>query len=86
MHSTSVIKGRNSTTEFNYTQRIRLPRKCKFQWASNLDGDKIFHGKRGVVYQGSSTFLHVELLVNTGDNYCPEERILDPSLMAPPNQ
>jgi len=80
MVAVSKIKGRSSTEGFFYEQRIRLPRTCNYKFASK-EGCDMFHGKKFVEYPDGSVFLHVELLAETKDNYVPEERLLDPSMM-----
>ena len=78
MVASSKVKGRSVTSGFFYEQRIPLPRKCKHVLASSTDGDTFFFGKKFIEYPHGSVFLHVELVVETQDNYCPEERMLDP--------
>ena len=81
MVAVSKVKGRSNTDGFFYEQRISLPRKVRHQFAAASDGDEIFYGKKFVEYPDGSVFLHLELLCKQKDNYIPEERLLDPSLM-----
>jgi hypothetical protein len=88
MVAIAKVKGRSVTDAFVYEQRIPLPRKCEHEYASDAsdtDSDCLFHGKKFVQYPDGTVFLHVELVCETRDNYCPEERMLDPSMMIHPN-
>jgi len=76
----SKIKGRSNTDGFYYEHRIILPRQVKHKFATE-EGDSLFWGKKFVQYPDESVFFHGELVADTKDNYVPEERLLDPSLM-----
>eukprot|EP00957_Ditylum_brightwellii_P058905 4466508-Ditylum_brightwellii.AAC.1 len=67
----------------DYIQCIPLPWKVKFQWVKKNDGYDIFHGKQYMCYPDGSIFLHIEMLVDIQDNYCPEECLLETALMSP---
>lgn len=86
MVGVSKIKGRSNTDGFFYEQRIALPRKVAHDPATASDGDELFFGKKFVEYPDQSVFLHLELVCEKKDNYIPEERMLDPSLMQTPNR
>ena len=81
MVATSKVKGRSNTQGFFYEQRIPLPRKVKHEYATPMDGDDLFHGKTFVEYPDGSQFMHVELVSEVKDSYCPEERMLEPAMM-----
>ena len=81
MYATGVIKDRKITKDFFYEQRIPLPRKVDFKWAQEAAGDDIFYGTKFVLYEGGAQFLHIEMVVDTPDTYCPEECLLDPAMM-----
>jgi hypothetical protein len=81
MVATSKVKGRSNTQGFFYEQRIPLPRKVKHEYATAMDGDDLFHGKTFVEYPDGSQFMHVELVSEVKDSYCPEERMLEPAMM-----
>jgi hypothetical protein len=81
MVATSKVKGRSNTQGFFYEQRIPLPRKVKHEYATRMDGDDLFHGKTFVEYPDGSQFMHIELISEIKDSYCPEERMLEPSMM-----
>jgi hypothetical protein len=81
MVATSKVKGRSNTQGFFYEQRIPLPRKVKHEYATSMDGDDLFHGKTFVEYPDGSQFLHIELVSEVKDSYCPEERMLEPAMM-----
>ena len=81
MVTASKTKGCSNTKGHFYEQRIPLLRKCQHNLAACTDGDEFFQGKKFVEYPDGSIFLHVELLCESHDNYCPEERMLEPSMM-----
>jgi hypothetical protein len=81
MVAASKVKGRSITQGFFYEQHIPLPRKVKHEYATPMDGDDLFHGKTFVEYPDGSTFMHVELVGEIKDSYCPEERMLEPAMM-----
>lgn len=81
MVAVSKLNSRCVTEGFFYEQRIPLPRKCQHEFAVCTDGDESFFGKKFIQYPDGSIFLHVELLAEVHDNYIPEERMLDPSVM-----
>jgi len=84
MVAASKVKGRSNTEGFFYEQRIPLPRKVQHEFASSKDGDDLFVGKKFVKYPDGSVFLHVELIAECKDNYIPEERMLDPTVVKMP--
>eukprot|EP00957_Ditylum_brightwellii_P166336 12662617-Ditylum_brightwellii.AAC.1 len=86
MSSVSKVKRRNVVHTHNYIQCTALPWKVKFQWAKKTNGDEIFHGKQFMCYLDGTIFLHVKMLVNTQDNYCPEECLLETAFMSPQGQ
>ena len=81
MVAASKTKGCSNTEGHFYDQRIPLPRKCQHNLAACADGDELFHSKKFVEYPDGSIFLHMELLCESHDSYCPEERMLEPSMM-----
>eukprot|EP00957_Ditylum_brightwellii_P143622 10942540-Ditylum_brightwellii.AAC.1 len=86
MSSVSKVKGRNAMHTHDYIQRIAFPQKVKFQWAKKKNDDEIFHGKQFMCYPDGTNFLHVEMIVNTQDNHCPEECLLQTAFMSPQGQ
>eukprot|EP00957_Ditylum_brightwellii_P196008 14934477-Ditylum_brightwellii.AAC.1 len=86
MSSVSKVKGHTTMHTHDYIQRIAFPWKVKFQWAKKNNSDEIFHGKQFMCYPDGTIFLHVEMLVNTQDNYCPEECLLETAAMSPQGQ
>jgi hypothetical protein len=82
IRTVKAIKDRSNTKQFLYYQRIPLPKKVRHTFATASDGDEVFHGSRYSVCPDGSYMLHVELIVDVGDNYCPEERMLDAEVMA----
>jgi hypothetical protein len=75
--ASAKVKGRNmaSAQDFKYEMRVNLPMEAPYKWAKPSDGDDIFHGVKFLRYPDGVVMLHIELLVDTKDNYCPEERI-----------
>ena len=73
MLAVSKIKGRSSTDGFYYEQRIPLPRKANHQFAVQTDGDEFFFGRKFVLYPNGEVFMHLELLADFTDGYCPTE-------------
>eukprot|EP00957_Ditylum_brightwellii_P211529 15366287-Ditylum_brightwellii.AAC.1 len=74
------MKGNNSTKHFTSHQRIKLPHCVQATPISQLE-DKIFYNVKYAANKDSSVFMHAELMVGTGDNYTPEEWMLDEVLM-----
>lgn len=77
----SKTKGRSNTEGRFYLQQIRLPCKCQHEFAAITDGDELFHGKKFIEYPDGTIFLQLELLCESRDNYCPEELMLEPSML-----
>eukprot|EP00957_Ditylum_brightwellii_P076238 5795478-Ditylum_brightwellii.AAC.1 len=86
MSSVSKVKRHNMMHTHDYIRCIVLSWKVKLQWAKKNDGDEIFYGKQCMHYPGGTIFLHVEILVDTQDNYCPEECLLETVFMSPQGQ
>eukprot|EP00957_Ditylum_brightwellii_P161118 12267320-Ditylum_brightwellii.AAC.1 len=86
MSSVFKVEGYNAMHTHNYIQCIALPWKVKFQWAKKNNGDEIFHGMQFMHYPDGTVFLHVKMLVDTQDNYCPEECLLETAFMSPQGQ
>eukprot|EP00957_Ditylum_brightwellii_P126143 9616774-Ditylum_brightwellii.AAC.1 len=71
------MKEPSTTRQFNYSQHIPLPKKVHHTFATPSNGDDIFHGLKYSVCKDGSRMMHAELVVDVGNNYCPEERLLD---------
>eukprot|EP00957_Ditylum_brightwellii_P036828 2789005-Ditylum_brightwellii.AAC.1 len=79
------MKERSTTRQFIYSQRIPLPKQVRHTFATPSNGDDIFHGLKYPVCKDGSWMMHKEHAIDMGDNYCPEERLLDASIMAKHN-
>jgi len=77
--SVGILKGRNTTKEFLYSQRIPLPKQARHAPITQTE-DPVFHGIKFAVNKDGSTFMFAELMVHTNDSYCPEERLLNASM------
>eukprot|EP00957_Ditylum_brightwellii_P096318 7335980-Ditylum_brightwellii.AAC.1 len=58
-----------------------LPKQAAYRWANQSDGDAILVGTKFLKDAEGVVMLHLELLVNTKDNYCPEERLASNPVM-----
>eukprot|EP00957_Ditylum_brightwellii_P174138 13258363-Ditylum_brightwellii.AAC.1 len=83
MSYVAKVKGCNAMHTHDYIQRIPLHQKVKFQWAKKNNSDDIFHGNQYMRYPDGSFFLHMKMLVNIQDTYCPDECLLETAFMSP---
>ena len=81
MTAASKVTGRDMTNSFKYEMRINCPKKASYKWAKASDGDQIFHGAKFFEYANGEVMLHLELLVDTKDNFCPEECLATTPMM-----
>eukprot|EP00957_Ditylum_brightwellii_P201552 15326209-Ditylum_brightwellii.AAC.1 len=78
----AILKECSTTKQFQYTQHIPLPKQVHHTFATASDGDNVFHGYRFSVYADGAWMMDAKLVVNVGENCCPEECLLDRPVLA----
>eukprot|EP00957_Ditylum_brightwellii_P110538 8431819-Ditylum_brightwellii.AAC.1 len=70
---------------FRYKMRVDLPKQAAYRWENQSDGDAIFWGAKFLKDAEGIVMLHLELLVDTKVNYCPEEHLASNPVMVVAN-